>query len=239
MYSQNHADWYDLIYLGIKDYPAESAAIADLIRARRPEATSLLDVACGTGGHLRHLREQFSTVEGVDISATMLRVAADNVPGVPLHQGDMRDFDLGRRFDAVACLFSAIGYLRSTDELHAAVARMAAHLNPRGVLVVDSWLYPDSFSPGHLGHTISEADGRTVMRMSQSTLDGNQSRLTMHHLVGDAGGVRYFSDVHELTLFTRAEYESAFTAAGLREVTRVPGWSTERDRIIGTAPDEG
>ena len=45
---------YDAIYQGIgKDYAAESAEITALIRARRPDAVTLLDVACGTGGHLR------------------------------------------------------------------------------------------------------------------------------------------------------------------------------------------
>ena len=44
---------YDAIYRGIgKDYGAESATIIGLVQAKCPGARTLLDVACGTGGHL-------------------------------------------------------------------------------------------------------------------------------------------------------------------------------------------
>ena len=37
--------------------------------------------------------------------------------------------------DVVTCLFSSIGYARTTDRLNAAVASMADHLLPGGVLI--------------------------------------------------------------------------------------------------------
>src|SRR5438067_8492108 len=112
MYGPVEASVYDLVYAapGAKDYAAEAAQIDVIIRKRAPGARTLLDVACGTGLHLRHLRERYA-VEGVDASADMLAVAAQTLPGVPLHVGDMRALDLGRTFDAVTCLFSSVGYL--------------------------------------------------------------------------------------------------------------------------------
>ena len=70
-----------------------------------PSARSLLDVACGTGKHLEHLQHHYR-VAGVDISPAMLDVARRRLPGVPLHVGDMVDFELGRTFDVVTCLES-------------------------------------------------------------------------------------------------------------------------------------
>ena len=142
MYDRSAA-LYDAIYQGIgKDYAAESAEIIDLIRARRPDASTLLDVACGTGGHLEHLRTVF-TVEGLEASPHMAAIARTKLgPGVAVHEDDMRRFDLGRRFDAVTCLFSSIGYLRTPDELTQALTTMARHLVPGGVLVVDPWFFP-------------------------------------------------------------------------------------------------
>ena len=98
---------YDLFYEW-KDYRAEADTLRELIEARNPEAASLLDVACGTGTHLVHLRDRFE-VAGLDIDPGLLSVAREKLPDVPLHRGDMRDFDLGRQFDVVACLFSSIG----------------------------------------------------------------------------------------------------------------------------------
>ena len=74
--------------------------------------TSLLDVACGTGGHLVHLRRWYE-VMGVDIDAGMLDEARRRLPGDTFVEGDMRSFRLHRTFDAVSCLFSSIGYMRS------------------------------------------------------------------------------------------------------------------------------
>ena len=126
------AHLYDLLY-SFKDYDAESATLVELIRSRHADATSLLDVACGTGRHLELLRASFPDVAGVDIEPGLLEVARTRLPGVPFTNADMRTFDLGRTFDAVTCLFSSIGYLADLDELSTAVRRMAAHLAPGGV----------------------------------------------------------------------------------------------------------
>jgi len=40
--------------------------------------------------------------------------ARTRLPGVPLFEGDMRSFELDRRFDAVTCLFSAIADMQSS-----------------------------------------------------------------------------------------------------------------------------
>ena len=47
------ADVYDLIYSSFRDYPAETAQLAALIRAAHPAARRILDVACGTAEHAR------------------------------------------------------------------------------------------------------------------------------------------------------------------------------------------
>jgi len=46
MFSES-AELYDLIYSQFKDYPAETSALASLIRAEHPMARSVLDVARG------------------------------------------------------------------------------------------------------------------------------------------------------------------------------------------------
>ncbi len=96
------ADVYDVIYQWLP-YDDEAARIIELVRERRPEAASLLEVGCGTGQFLVRLQDAFA-VEGFDLSPQMLDVAAQRVPDAPLHLGDRRQLDLGRTFDAVACL---------------------------------------------------------------------------------------------------------------------------------------
>jgi SAM-dependent methyltransferase len=241
MYDQDLADVYDALYVAgtAKDYRAEAVALARLIRDRCPEADSLLDVACGTGEHLTHLRNQFGRVEGLELSAPMRRVAAAKLPDVPIHAGDLRAFDLGRRFDVVTCLFSAIGYVRGPDELRAGMTAMVAHLNPGGVLVVEPWFTPAQWQEGSVHHTALESGGRTVVRLSHSTRTGRTSMMTMHYLVADPRtGIRHFTNEHVMTLFTDEEYLAALAAAGCRDVTAVPGWAEGRPRLVGTAPEQ-
>jgi ubiquinone/menaquinone biosynthesis C-methylase UbiE len=84
------ARWYDTIY-SFKDYAAEADSLRALLAQHRPGARRLLDVACGTGEHLRHLRAHFA-VEGIDASPDMLAIARAKLPGMPLHLADMRSF---------------------------------------------------------------------------------------------------------------------------------------------------
>ena len=208
------AEIYDAIY-AYKDYAGEVARIRDVIEARRPRARTLLDVACGTGKHLELLREHFD-VEGLDLSDEQLAVARRRLPGVVLHRADMTTFDLGRRFDAVICLFSAIGYLSSVDAMRSAVASMARHLEPGGVLVVEPWLTPDEYRPDGTPHArFVDEPTLKIARINVSEREGDLAVMDMHHLVGRPGRVEHFVEHMELYLFTDEQYREAFRAAGL------------------------
>jgi SAM-dependent methyltransferase len=188
--------------------------------------------ACGTAGHLRHLRESYDVI-GVDVDPGMLAVARQSLPDVELIEADMRSLALNATFDAVVCLFSSIGYMRDVGELHAAVSGMARHLNPRGVLIVDGWVRPDAWlGPGTTHVDLAEGDKVKIVRVSRSQRDGNQTYLEMHHLVATLDSIEHIVDEHHLTLFTREEYEEAFTMARLTvDVLASP--MPDRDRFVG------
>jgi ubiquinone/menaquinone biosynthesis C-methylase UbiE len=121
------AQYYDRIDLSQKDYRAETRQLTQIIHENfQSEGNRLLDVACGTGLHIQYLKEQFE-VEGLDINQEFLEIARQRNPGVPFHQEDMTDFDLGRRFDVVTCLFSSIGYVKTLDNFRRAVICMTRH----------------------------------------------------------------------------------------------------------------
>lgn len=208
------AEIYDLLY-DWKDYAAEAEKVRRIVTDRQPAAATLLDVACGTGRHLEHLRRWFE-VEGLDADDGLLDRARRRLPDVPLRAGDMRDFQLGRRFDVVTCLFSAIGYMHTPDDLALAVANMADHLLDGGLLIVEPWLAPDGFDPQHIGGpTIGEGPDINVVRMNGSRVEGRLSVMDFHHLIGRPGSVEYVVEEHALALYTNDEYRTAFEAAGL------------------------
>jgi len=208
------APYYDALYAW-KDYPKEVRRLDAVIRSRVPDAQTLLDVACGTGKHLDLLRDRYR-VEGSDLDPQFLAIARDRVPGVPLHQGDMRDFDLGRRFDVVTCLFSSIGYARGREELHRAIGAMARHLSPEGLVVVEPWFTAEAWLVGHVHALFVDRPDLKIVRMNRSDREGDVAVMDMHYLVATPqDGVHHFTERHELTLFSCEDYLEAFLAAGL------------------------
>jgi SAM-dependent methyltransferase len=213
MFSKS-APFYDAIY-SFKDYAAEAIEVQDLIQKRNPEARTLLDVACGTGLHLQQLAGMFD-VTGLDLDAGLLKIASERVPEVPLHEGDMRTFDLGERFDAITCLFSSIGYVGGPDELSQTFERFVEHLNPGGVVVVEGWFSPYEWMEDHVGSVFVDKPDLKIARMNVSGTRGRMSVMDLHYLVGTLEGVEHFVEPHELYLFTPDEYIAAMVAAGLK-----------------------
>lgn len=225
---------YDLLYVGtgIKDYPAESAELRRIIEESSPGAKTLLDVACGTGAHLAELRRWYE-VEGADLSPAMLAVARHRLPGIQLHRADMRTLDLGRTFDVVICLFSSIGYITDPPEMRSTVARLAAHVAPGGVLILDGWVRPDAWREGSRPQAdIAQDDEALVVRLSFGRREGNITNLDMHHLVQTAEGIDYFVENHRLALTPTEDYVSAVEGAGLAARV-IPNYMPARDRIVG------
>ncbi len=225
---------YDLLYAATgKDYAAEATNLHELIQERSPCAASLLDVACGTGGHLVHLRQWYEVV-GVDLDPGMLDEARRRLPGVTLVEADMRRFSLDRQFDSLTCLFSSIGYMGSEGDLDRAVATMVSHLGPGGVFVMDGWVRPDAWREDTPIHLLTASDATvTVVRMSRSRREGNRTFLDMHYLIGSHDGLDHEFEVHDMTLFEPAQYEAALHRAGLIAVETLPSPLPGRDRYVG------
>jgi SAM-dependent methyltransferase len=230
------ARFYDAVY-SFKDYAAEAAKVDALIHEHKPGARTLLDVACGTGKHLEHLRERYE-VEGLDLDPNLLAIAAERLAGVPLHEGDMTSFDLGRRFDAVVCLFSSIGYAKTVEKLERAVTSMANHLEPGGVLLIEPWLTPDVWEDGHLGGVFVDEPDLKIARVNLAEREGRLSRFVFHYLVLTPEGVERFEEPHELSLFTHEEYLAAFRSARLDVEYDAEGLMG-RGLYVGCAPAAG
>lgn len=205
---------YDVLYGQMKDYEADVERLHTWIQARRPGAATLLDVACGTGLHIERLK-RFYEVEGVDLSEPMLAIATERNPDVAFQLGDMRHFELDRRFDVVTCLFSAIGYMPDSGSLALAINNMTKHLAPGGVLIVEPWLDVEGWSDGHLDLMTFDSDDLKVARMSGGERVDNRVVINFHHMVMTPDGVSYFAEDHPTTLFSEAEYRAALEGADL------------------------
>lgn len=216
MFSET-AQLYDLVYSG-KDYAGEAAHVRGVVNAAGVgDGVTLLDVACGTGRHLEQFQTWFD-VEGLDLDEKLIAIGQERLPDVPLHVGDMRNFALASRFDAVTCLFGSVAYARTFEGLHAAVRNMASHLTDGGVLVVEPFIFSDRYEVGRPTALFIDRPDIKLARLhvAEAGNGGGTAVFDFHYVVATRdAGVQTFRERHEIGLFGRSDYEQAFSAAGL------------------------
>jgi SAM-dependent methyltransferase len=202
-----------------------------MLRRVNPQCRTVLDVGCGTGEHARLLATEGFLVDGIDIEPAFVAIASRKHPAGRFVVADMSDFRLPERYDAVLCLFSSIGYLRTLDRVTRALVCFREHLAPDGVALVEPWLTPGVLDPVKRFTHTGEAQGVRVSRHSRVEIQGTLSRLLFDYEIEDHGVVRRLSEIHELGLFTTEEMMQAFLDARL-DVQHDPEGLTGRGLFI-------
>ena len=134
-------EWFGEEYLAL--YPhrdeAEAEQAVGLVLSSTGFAAGwrVLDVACGAGRHARALRRAGARCFGVDLSATLLRIAR-TVTDAPLVRADMRSLPIRpASMDLTVNLFTSFGYFDDPSEQDAVIGNMARSLRPGGHVVLD------------------------------------------------------------------------------------------------------
>ncbi len=137
------AEWFDTPYYHIlyksRDNHEARVFIKSLVGLLQlPEASSVLDLACGKGRHSITLNEFGYKVLGVDLSAQSIAHANQfSNSSLSFAVQDMREPIQSKRFDAVFNLFTSFGYFSSKHENEKVCQAIAQMLNAGGKLVID------------------------------------------------------------------------------------------------------
>lgn len=127
------ARFYDAV---MDDPDPRAARVLEFVHRHQPHASSLLELACGTGSILARLTE-VPSLTGLDRSPEMLAIAAQKVPGARLIEGDMASFSLDERFDVVVCVFDSLNHLLTFDAWLSVFEAAHDHLVDGGLLIFD------------------------------------------------------------------------------------------------------
>jgi ubiquinone/menaquinone biosynthesis C-methylase UbiE len=204
--------YYDLIYSS-KDYKEEARIIKSLIaKFKRSDGTDLLDAACGTGQHISFLKDDFNCM-GVDISEKMLNIARKRNPHIRFKKDNMIDMDLNAKFDVITCLFSAIGCVKTYENLRKTWEVFSLHLKVGGIAIVEPWF----FLPMHQQkHYFCPDENIQIAKINLATIENNIAFLDFHYLISEKGKkVRYFEDRTELGIFAPDETLKIMKDVGL------------------------
>mgnify|MGYP000969840165 CR=1 FL=1 len=233
MYDKS-AQFYDVLCANAgKNYEHEVNSLHALIEEHKiTRGNTLLDVGCGTGMHIRYLKRYYD-VEGIDIEPGMLAFAQQHQPDVIFHQGDMVDFNLERQFDVVTCLYSSIGYVKTTFRLQHALRTLSFHALPGGLVILEPWLTPEVYNPGIVSTVLIDKSQPKIVRMTSTSIEGSLSILNIHYLVAKNTDIEYFKERHEMGLFKSEEYLEAFALADLDVLVFLPDGLTGRGLYIG------
>jgi SAM-dependent methyltransferase len=241
-----HARYYDLEH---EDYQDDLAMYAGFAGASPGGARDVLELACGTGRCLLPLAALGHSVTGLDVSPAMLDLARRKVADaglgdrVTLLSGDMRDFDLGRRFGLVFIALNSLMHLESRQEQRQALACAGRHLAPGGRLVVDLFnpdaALPEPSQEGQLFlHCLKVLPGGVHLLHFQSPrVDRGEQVVSMANYYDEIqpdGQVRRHVAPFTLRYLTRGEVELLVPQAGL-ELEGLYG-SYDLDPFEGDSP---
>jgi SAM-dependent methyltransferase len=175
----------------------------------REHVTSVLDVCCGPGRHVRSLARLGYDVTGIDRSSAVLDQARRRAGARERYvEADMRLLGaVDGAFDAVVNLWQSFGGF-DAETNNAVFAGMTEKLTPNGRVIMD--LYNASFFVGRDGTRVREQSGMSFTE-TKRLRDG---RLTVNL---DYGGGRA-GDVFEWQLYTADELTSLAATLGLRRL---------------------
>lgn len=124
--------YYDLLCADI-NYQAQSYCVRRLHQLFGNGGNSHLDLACGTGPHVRHFIDCGYQSSGLDINQPMLDRAKARCPEATFSLKDMCNFEVDEPLDLITCFLYSIHYSSDIDKLKQCIASAHRALKPGGV----------------------------------------------------------------------------------------------------------
>jgi 2-polyprenyl-3-methyl-5-hydroxy-6-metoxy-1,4-benzoquinol methylase len=216
---------------GDKDYAAECDFLEEIFREFPSQVPkSVLDVACGAGGHSIPLAQRGYRVSGVDLSASMIglaeKKAAAASASVDFHIADMRNFHIGTKFDTAISMFSALDYLPTFADLRRALTSVYKHLHPGSLFIFDFWnglAVLDSYSP--VRYKKIQVGNKQLIRVSSTTLNpvAQICEIVIECMVLEEGRlVDEFQEQHTMRFFFPEELKNYLELSGFQVLKTCP-----------------
>ncbi len=150
--------YYDLMCADI-DYRAQSHCVQRLQQLFGNGGNRHLDLACGTGPHVRHFIDAGFQSGGLDINQPMLDRAAIRCPQAQFSLQDMCGFRVQQPLDLITCFLYSIHYSASLERLRACLASVHGALAAGGLFCFNAVDKQKIDNASFVSHTARHADG--------------------------------------------------------------------------------
>jgi dTDP-3-amino-3,6-dideoxy-alpha-D-glucopyranose N,N-dimethyltransferase len=131
----------------------------------------------------------------------------------------MTNFKLSEKFDVITCFFGAIGYVQNFKNLVKTLENFHKHLNDKGLLIIEPWIFKKDFKQGFIGLNTYEDENVKLARMSTSKITGSRWNIFMDYLIGKEGKITYSTETHQMLAADYEDYIHAFEIAHFKNTT--------------------
>jgi SAM-dependent methyltransferase len=234
-----YANHYDALYAD-KDYVSEADFVSATIRRYVPDASSILDLGCGSARHALALVNRGFSVFGIERSAEMLVRARERVATLPadlrqnmgLAQADICDYVPVQSYDAVTSLFHVLNYQLENDALSAVFRTARAALRPNGIFIFDFWYGPAVLTQRPALRVKRARSGDVSMiRIAEPVLHSSRCVVDVNYTIivrDEAKGiVEEIAETHSVRYLFLPEIELVAKLAGI-EIVESGEWLTGR-----------
>ncbi|HEY1026221.1 MAG TPA: class I SAM-dependent methyltransferase [Pseudomonas sp.] len=200
--------YYDLMCADI-DYQAQSHCAQRVQQLFGNGGRRHLDLACGTGPHVRHFLDAGYASSGLDINQPMLDRAALRCPEARFVQQDMCTFRVDAPLDLITCFLYSIHYSASIERLAACIASVHGALAAGGVFCFNAVDKQRIDNASFVSHSARHGDDQ--FRFSSGWYyrgDGEQQALRLRIERTVAGQSEIWNDEHPMVAVSFAELQA-------------------------------
>lgn len=210
------APLYRVMYVARGRIEGQLATVEDVAP---PDATTVVELGCGTGHLLEKLSSSFGRAVGADPSPAMVRIARERAPHVC--RADANAFATGS-VDVAVLLGAVLGHIRPDAAGREAVSQVRRSLRPGGHVVCSVHRRVESPRSRELTRRVGgyEITQRDEQRPTGS--DTFEWAVTFEMVDEATGERRAASTTTSLRAFTPVELTGWFEAAGFADVVTTP-----------------
>ncbi|MFT6908484.1 MAG: ubiquinone/menaquinone biosynthesis C-methylase UbiE [Oleiphilaceae bacterium] len=197
--------YYDLMCVDI-DYQAQSHGIRRLHQIFGNNGNTHLDLACGTGPHVRHFMDFGYQSNGLDLNQPMLDIAAIRCPEAQFSLQNMSEFNVTEPLDLITCFLYSIHYNDGIEKLKECIASVHRALKAGGVFcfnVVDKNKINNALS---VKHTVKQDKHSFTFHSGWNYCgEGEKQSLKLSIEKASAEETHIWNDEHPMVAFSFGE----------------------------------
>lgn len=135
LYENKMAEIYDAMYQTFIDYDKEYEFYNTLIQ--KYNRKTILEIGSGTGNLALRFRKNNQNYTGLDFSRSMIAISQKRNKNCPFIHGDMRDFYLEKKVEAIIITGRSTSYLISNNDLNDTFGCLFKNITDDGIIIFD------------------------------------------------------------------------------------------------------